>query len=152
MFLVPKMPQLTPYADLSVLPPPQLHAFRYNLSSMPSTSSSPPLVLISPPCQLFKPLALLSKPCCPAPPSQLSPFLSSSHPFFATCPPDLPILWCWRFSRKICPCLLMEYLTLEFVYREEFSHHGWCGLGCPGTLASGLEPASVLNKVKFRPT
>ena len=124
MFLVPKMPQLTPYADLSVLPPPQLHAFRHNLSSMPSTSSSPPLVLISPPCQLSKLLALLSKPCCPTPPSPLSPFLSS---VFCDVSSRSPVLWCRRFSERVCSfslhgishpgvCASRRLLSSQFVW------------------------------------
>ena len=141
-----------PYPDLLVLPPPQLRPFCLNPSSTPSTLSPLPLVLISLPCQLSSPLALLSKLCYPTPLSPLSPFLFSTPPFSATCPPVLLVLWCQRFSGRVCSFLYMVFLTLEFVHPKDFYHQGLCGLGCPGMLASGLEPASDVSRVKFRLT
>ena len=45
----------------------------------------------------------------------------------------------------------MESLFLEFVIQEDFSRHGLCGLVCPGMLVFGLELASDVNRVKFKP-
>ena len=70
--------------------PPSASApcFRPQSVPTPSTSSSPPLVLIFLACQLSKLLALPSKQCCAAPPSLLSQFPFSDPLFFVTCPPD----------------------------------------------------------------
>ena len=141
-----------PYPDLLVLPQPQLHPLRLNPSSTSSTSSPLPPVLISPPCQLSSPLALPSKLCCPVPLSPLSPFLFSKPLFFATCPPVLLVLWYQRFSRRVCSFLYRVFLILEYVHPGNSYLQDLCGPGCPRTLASGLEPASGVSRVKFKPT
>ena len=97
---------------------------------MPSTSSPPPLVLISLPNQLSSPLALPSKLCYPTPLSLLSPFLFSKPLFSATCPPVLLVLWCQRFSGRVCSFLYTVFLTLEFIASRRLlsSWFVWPGL------------------------
>ena len=150
MSLAPRTPWLTLYPGHVALHLPQLHLFHLNQSSTPSNSNLPPQVLISPPCQLSNLPAPPCKPCCPAPPFKWSPFHFSKPLFSVTCPPVLLVLWYQRFSGKICSFLYTGFLTLVYEHPGDFYHHGLCGLGCPGTWASGLKPVSGVRGVKFR--
>ena len=150
MCLVQKMLWLMLSPDLSVLLMRQLQTFCLSPSSLPSTSSTPPLVLISPPCLLSKLPALPFKPSYPACPSQMALFTSAGPLSSVMCPPDLPDLWFLKFSRSSCSSLFMASLILEFVLQEDFSLRGLCGLVWPEMLASGQDPASNVNRARFK--
>ena len=152
MFLAPRTPLLTHCPDPSVLSPPQLRQLRLRQPFTLLTSRSPPPILTSPPFLRSSPPAPQCKPCYPTLPSQSSPFRFFKPPSSATCPLDHLVLWYRRFYGRICSSLYTGFLTLGYVPRGDCCHHDLCGLVCPGTSASGLEPAADVSRARFRRT
>ena len=152
MFLAPRTPLLTLCPDLSVLSPFRLRQFHLRQPFTLLTSRSPPPVLIFPPFLLSSPPAPQCKPCYQTLPSQSSPFRFFKPPSSVTCPLDHLVLWFRRFSGRTCSSLYMGFLTQVYVPRGDCCLQDLCGLVCPETWASGLEPASGVSRAKFRRT
>ena len=136
----------SPASTSAPSPPPQpvLHAVvlessapGFNFSALPALKSA---------CQASI-QAMLSSPSL-----SVVSFRFSKPPFFATCPLVLLVLWYQRFSGRVCSSLYTVFLILEYVHPGDFYLQDLCGPDCPRTLASGLEPASGVSRVKFKPT
>ena len=135
--------------------PPQLPP----LSLLPA---SPPLNLISPPPVLIFHLAYPSVPF----------FIHSVHVHSVDALQSLPLHCLHPFSPILrplqcvlvlpqlldpttsyfisCSCLFMGSLILVFVHPGGSCPPGWCGLASPRMLASGQDPVSNANRVRFR--